>query len=65
MTKKEIKTATSNALIVDYILTNIRLVRNEIYQLGTKQLNTHIKDLESELLKRGVLTENDIRILNG
>ena len=44
MTKKEIKTATSNALIVDYILTNIRLVRNEIYQLGTKQLNTHIKD---------------------
>lgn len=64
MRKSEIAKAKDNELIVDYVKSYSSLCLNINLKLGEKQLSKHCADLEKELLKRGILTENDIRILN-
>ena len=64
MTKNEIKKAKDNELIIEYVKSYSGLCLNENLHLGTKQLSKHCADLEAELLKREILTENDIKSLN-
>ena len=64
MTRKEIKTATNNELLVDYIRSQSLWGSNELNDRGTKRIAEHCKDLEAELVSRGVLTEHDVEIIN-
>lgn len=63
MTKAEIKKAKDNELIVDYVLTFSTLCLNINHGGGTKRYSQHCQDLETELLSRGILTEEDIKKL--
>ena len=63
MRKSEMKKATVNELLVDYVRSYASLCLNQNFSRGTKQLSVHCTDLENELLSRGILTEEDIRIL--
>lgn len=64
MTKNEIKTAHDSDLIMDYISTYSRAMLNENCGLPTKALDKHLKDLDCEMLKRGLLTQDQIDCLN-
>lgn len=64
MTKQEMKTATDGEIIVDYVKTY------SIYRLnlnlggGTKQAAKHLETLDAEILKRGILSQDQIDYLN-
>lgn len=64
MTKKEIKTASNSEIIVAYINAYTLLNLNYNLNRGTKQLETECKNLEAELIERGILTEEQIQRLN-
>ena len=64
MTKKEIAKAKDSELIVDYVLTYSKLVLNTNLKLGINRYSKHCADLECEMLKRKMLTEDDIKRLN-
>lgn len=64
MTKKELKTAQDNEIIMDYISTYSRMVLNMNFKLRTKALEKHLFDLDAEMLKRGLLTQEQIDCLN-
>ena len=63
MRKTEIKTAKDNELIAEYVHSYAMLIVKYNLNRGTKQLEKHCHDLETELLKRGLLTEDDIEKL--
>lgn len=63
MTKAEIKKAKDNELIVDYVRTYSSFCLNVNLGMGIKQYSKHCTDLEEELVKRGILTEENVRIL--
>lgn len=63
MRKTEIKTAKDNELIAEYVRSYGMLLVNYSSNRGTKQFEKHCHDLEVELLKRGLLTEDDIKKL--
>ena len=64
MKKSEIKNLTDRQLLVEYISTTSFYDTNFVLRRGTKQLHKHLRDLEEELIKREILLEEDIRILN-
>lgn len=64
MRKAEIKAAKDNELIVEYVQTYSLLMLNTNLQMGTKRHEKHCQDLETELVKRGLLTEEDVKHLN-
>ena len=68
MTKQEIKKATNNELIVDYVRTYSSLCVNlnsaPWENRGTKRYEQHCHDLETEMVTRGILTEEDVQHLN-
>lgn len=64
MTKAEIRKAKDNELIVDYVLTFSTLCLNINQGGGIKRYSQHCHDLETELLSRGILNEEDIKKLN-
>jgi hypothetical protein len=64
MNKQEIKKATNRELLVEYIKAYSSYDTNFVLRRGTKQLMKHLKDLESELVARAILTEQDIEELN-
>lgn len=64
MTKKELKTATNNSLIVDLATTYANLICNFNLNRGVIQHEKHLKDLMEEMLKRELLTQKDIDYLN-
>ena len=64
MTKKEIPTAKNNELIVDYVDSQIIWAFNSNGQGGTTRVAKHCHDLETELIKRGLLTQADVDHLN-
>lgn len=56
MTKKEIKKAKDSALVEDLANTYGHLLLNlNLTDRGTTQLERHLKDLEDEMLSRGLL----------
>lgn len=65
MKKSEIKKATDNALIVDFVETNQLWVANMYTGHATQRLEQHFHDLAEELVKRGILTEEDIKRIEG
>jgi len=64
MTKQEIKKSTNNELIRESIRTYGFLLQNSILRRGTKQLEKHWSDCCDELVKRELLTEEDVKHLN-
>lgn len=64
MTKKEIQIAKNNELIVEYVRSFSNLLLN--YNLGRsiKRYENHCRDLEKELVRRNLLTEEDVKSLN-
>lgn len=64
MRKTEIKTAQNNELLIDYIRSYARTMLNQNMGGGTKMLDAHCKDLEAELVKRNILTLEDVNSLN-
>lgn len=64
MRKSEIKKAPTNRLIVDYVRSSAELAVNQNLKRGTERLSKHCTDLEEELVMRGILTDEDVKILN-
>ena len=64
MRKNEIPKAKDNDLITEYILKHAFLLVNFNNQMGTKQLEKQCENLEAELLKRGILTEENLQRLH-
>lgn len=61
MRKSEIKKATDNELIVDFIDSYAGWLLNVNQGKGVKQYANHCRDLSSEMLKRGIFTEENVR----
>lgn len=64
MNKQEMKMATDGDLIVEYVKTAAEESSNFVLNRGIVQLQRHRKSIEEELLKRGILTEQQIRRAN-
>ena len=63
MKKSEIPTAANNELIADYIHCYARACLNYNFNLPTESLNKHLDDLDVEMLKRGLLTTEQVHAL--
>lgn len=64
MRKSEIKKATDNALIWDYISSHSNYFLAINTRGSTKRIVQHCADLENEMIKRGILTDEDRILLN-
>lgn len=64
MNKKEIKTVPNNELLIEYIKTYSLYDVNTVLRRGTTNAYKHLQDLEEELIKRNIFTQEDIRQLN-
>ena len=64
MTKTEIKKAENSEIIFRYIKAYSSLTLNINLGGKTKSLETELTNLNDEMLKRGLLTEYQIRNLN-
>lgn len=64
MTKVEMKTADDSQIIVDYIKSYSLFCTNDCLSRGTKAVCKHLKDLDAEMLKRGILSQDQINYLN-
>ena len=64
MRKNEISKADNSELIVDYVISFSSLISNYNTNRGIKQLEAHCTDLEKEIVKRGILTEEQIKRIN-
>ena len=64
MTKQEVKKSNDRELIVEYVKSYRDYDVNFFLRRGTKQLAKHVKDLEDEIVARGILTATDIEELN-
>ena len=63
MRKREIPKAKDNDLITEYVSSYATLLLNYNSSRRIIQAEKHCKDLEVELLKRGILTEENVRSL--
>lgn len=59
--KADLKKATDSELIADYIRAFATACLNESKGLPTKAWNNHLADLNKEMLKRSLLTEEQIK----
>lgn len=64
MNKREMKTASDGDLIVEYVITASEEASNYVLDRGIVQVRRHRKAIEEELLKRGILSEHQIRRAN-
>ena len=64
MRKNEIPKAKDNELIAEYINVYAMLLLNYNRDMGTKQYEKRCEYLEAELLKREILTKEDIEKLH-
>lgn len=64
MTKQELKKADSRKLVYDAIRTYGFLLTNEMRGCGTKQLERHFQDCCAEMVKRGIITQDEWDSLN-
>lgn len=63
MRKNEIPKAKDNELITEYISKYASLLLNYNSKMGIKVLEKQCENLEAELLKREILTKEDIEKL--
>lgn len=64
MTKKEMEKANDSEIILDYIRSYANLAVNQNLGCGIDRLSNHLVDLDEQMLKRGILSEDQIRRLN-
>lgn len=64
MKKSDIKGATNSGLITEYVTLHTLREVNEVLGRGTKQAARQCKELEMELVARGLLTVEDVDYLN-
>jgi len=64
MKKTDIPKLADNDLITEYVSAYASLLININMNMGIKQLEKQCANLEEELLKRGLLTEENIKRLN-
>ncbi len=64
MNKKDVPKLKDNDLIEEYVSAYSSLLLNFNLSRGTKQYEGQCRAIEKELLKRGILTEENIRHLN-
>lgn len=64
MRKTDIPKLADNDLITEYVSAYASLLMNTNMNMGVKQLEKQCSNLEEELLKRGLLTEENIKRLN-
>lgn len=64
MTKKELLTAQDSEIIVDYIKSYCLECMNTNFGGPTKALAKHLAHLDAEMLRRGLLTQDQIDFLN-
>lgn len=64
MTKKEIKVAKDSELVYEYATSYALLLLNYNMGKSTNRLQAHCNNLENELMKRNLLTEEDVKRLN-
>ena len=64
MNKREMKTVSDGDLIVYYVMTACEEHLNFNLGRGIVAIQRHRKNIEEELLKRGILTEKQIRRAN-
>ena len=64
MNKREMKTASDGDLIVEYVITACGEASNFVLDRGIVQYQRHRKAIEEEILKRGILTDKQIRRAN-
>ena len=61
--KANIKAAQDSELIIDYIKTYSSLCLNQNLGCGTKMYARHIEDLNTEMMRRGIFTKEQIKTL--
>ena len=65
MTRKELRKATDGDIIVEYVLTAAKhAVNQNSYDRGIARLAQHLRDLDAEMLRRGILSQEQIDRLN-
>ena len=64
MNRREMKTVSDGDLIVEYVKTAAEESSNYVLDRGIKKIQLHRKNLEEEILKRGILTEQQIKRAN-
>lgn len=64
MTRKDLKECANNVLIAHSIGVYGRLLANFNTGRGIKQLDKHFRDCCDEMVKRGLITEEDAKHLN-
>lgn len=64
MRKSEIPKAKDNELVFEYVESYALLMMNYNEGKAIKQKQAHCNELEKELVKRGLLTEEDVKKLN-
>lgn len=64
MKKSEIAKAKDNELITEYVKSYSTLSLNYNLNRGIEKLQIHCNNLEKELIKRGLLTEENVKELN-
>jgi len=60
MNKREMKIATDKDLITEYVRTCVDFGQNFVLDRGTLVIHRHLKALEAEILKRGILDQRHI-----
>lgn len=64
MTIKEVKEATTNELIVGLVQAHTMYQARMLTSGKLSQAMREIEKIQAEMLKRGILTEQDIELLN-
>lgn len=63
MKKSEIENLSDNKLIVEYVRHSNKLTSNYVLNRGIKRLQVICTNMENELVKRGILNDEDIKRL--
>lgn len=63
MKKSEIENLSDNKLIVEYVRHSNELTSNYVLNRGVKRLQVICANMENELVKRGILNDEDIKRL--
>lgn len=63
MKKSEIANLPNNKLIVEYVRCSNELTSNYVLNRGVKRLQVICTNMENELVKRGILNDEDIKRL--
>ena len=64
LTKKQIPTAQDSEIIFDYVATYSHLTLEINFGGKIKALSKHLQDLETEIIKRRIMTKAQIEYLN-